>query len=79
MSKQIAVRLPDELVDFLDELVASGRFESRAAVVTRELKRLQRRLIAEKDAEIYRMHGEDPELIGLAEWAARNAGPIEDD
>lgn len=65
MSKQIAVRLPDELVDFLDELIAAGRFDSRAAVVTRELKRLKRRIEAEADAEIYRREGDDD----LAEFA----------
>lgn len=71
MSKQIALRLPDDLVAFLDEVIASGRFESRAAIVTRELRRFQRRLVAERDAEIYRTQGEDPELEGLAEYAAR--------
>lgn len=65
MSKQIAVRLPDELVDFLDKLIAEGRFDSRAAVVTRELKRLKRRIEAEQDAEIYRREGDDD----LAEFA----------
>lgn len=35
MSKQIAVRLPDDLVDFVDEIVDSGTERSRAAVVTR--------------------------------------------
>ena len=79
MSTQIAVRLPDDLVEFLDELVATGRFDSRAAAVTRELKRLQRRLIAEKDAEIYRVHGEDPQSAGLAHWAAQHTSPAEDD
>jgi Arc/MetJ-type ribon-helix-helix transcriptional regulator len=79
MSTQIAVRLPEELVEFLDELVASGRFDSRAAVVTRELQRLQRRLIAEKDAELYRAHGEDPELAGLAEWTARHTASLGSD
>ena len=38
-SKQIAVRLPDDLVDFLDKLVASGDEASRASIVTRALKR----------------------------------------
>lgn len=70
MSKQIAVRLPDELVDFIDELVVSGRFESRAAVVTREMKRLQRRILAERDAEIYRTQGDDPDLNAIAEWVS---------
>lgn len=78
MTKQITVRLPDDLVDFIDEVVASGRFDSRAAVVTRELKRLQRRLAAEKDAEIYRTQGEDPELAGLAEYISRNPVPLDD-
>jgi Arc/MetJ-type ribon-helix-helix transcriptional regulator len=37
MSKQIAVRLPDDLVDFVDEIVDSGTARSRAIVVTRAL------------------------------------------
>jgi Arc/MetJ-type ribon-helix-helix transcriptional regulator len=78
MTTQIAVRLPDELVAFMDELVASGRFDSRAAVVTRELKRLQRRLAAERDAELYRVHGEDPELAGMFDYLSRNPVPMDD-
>jgi len=78
MSKQIAIRLPDELVDFIDELVASGRFESRAAVITREVKRMQRRLVAEKDAEIYRTHGEDPELAAIVTYMSKHHPPMED-
>jgi Arc/MetJ-type ribon-helix-helix transcriptional regulator len=78
MTKQITVRLPDDLVDFIDEVVASGRFGSRAAVVTRELKRLQRRLVAEKDAEIYRTQGDYPDLEGLAEYVSQNPLPLDD-
>jgi Arc/MetJ-type ribon-helix-helix transcriptional regulator len=70
MSKQIAVRLPDELVDFVDGVVASHAERSRAAVVTRALKRERRRVIAERDAEILVRTGPDPELAGLAEYAA---------
>ncbi|HEV3094516.1 MAG TPA: ribbon-helix-helix domain-containing protein [Solirubrobacteraceae bacterium] len=70
MSKQIAVRLPDELVDFVDEAVRSGAGRSRAAVVTRALERERRRTIAERDAEILVATGADPELAGLAEHAA---------
>jgi Arc/MetJ-type ribon-helix-helix transcriptional regulator len=33
MSQQIAVRLPDELLDRLETLVASGRFETKAEAV----------------------------------------------
>jgi Arc/MetJ-type ribon-helix-helix transcriptional regulator len=71
MSKQIAVRLPDDLVDFVDEVVGSGAEPSRAAVVTRALARERRRAIAARDAEIYARLGEDPQLDGLAEHAAK--------
>jgi Arc/MetJ-type ribon-helix-helix transcriptional regulator len=70
MSKQIAVRLPDELVDFVDEVVKSGAGRSRAAVVTQALERERRRVIAARDAEILARSGPDPELAGLAEYAA---------
>lgn len=67
MSKQIAVRLSDRLVDFVDELVESGAERSRAAVVSRALERERRRAIAARDAEILARTGPDPELGGLAE------------
>jgi Arc/MetJ-type ribon-helix-helix transcriptional regulator len=70
MSKQIAVRLPDELVDFVDDLVRSGQRKSRAAVVVRALERERRRAVAERDAQILAVVGDDPELAGLAEHVA---------
>jgi antitoxin MazE3 len=70
MSKQIAVRLSDELVEFVDDVVGSGAERSRAAVVTRALERERRRAIAARDAEILARTGPDPELQGLAEHAA---------
>jgi antitoxin MazE3 len=71
MSKQIAVRLSDELVDFVDEVVESGAGRSRAAVVTRALERERRRAVAMRDARILaRTGGADEELAGLAEYAA---------
>ncbi len=69
MSKQIAVRLPDELVDFVDGIVENGAGRSRAAVVTRALEHERRRLSAARDAEILARSGPDPELAGLAEHA----------
>ena len=39
MSIQIAVRLPDQLVNSLDELVDSGAARSRASVIERALLR----------------------------------------
>jgi Arc/MetJ-type ribon-helix-helix transcriptional regulator len=70
MSKQIAVRLPDDLVDFVDEIVDSGAGRSRAAVVTRALERERRRVLARRDAEILARAGQDAELLGLAQHAA---------
>ena len=72
MSKQIAVRLPDELVDFLDELVSSGEEASRASIVARALKREKRRLGTLRDVEILKRSGEDPELVAFAEYSSRN-------
>ncbi len=70
MSKQIAVRIADELVDFVDAIVESGTERSRAAVVTRALERERRRMVSARDAEILAAMGPDPELAGLAEHAA---------
>jgi Arc/MetJ-type ribon-helix-helix transcriptional regulator len=71
MSKQIAVRLPDDLVEFIDERVGDGAGRSRAAVVAQALERERRRAIAERDAEILERTGPDPGLAGLAEHLAR--------
>jgi Arc/MetJ-type ribon-helix-helix transcriptional regulator len=70
MSKQIAVRLSDELVEFVDEVVDSGSSRNRAAVVTRALERERRRMSAARDAAILARTGPDPELSGLAEHVA---------
>jgi Arc/MetJ-type ribon-helix-helix transcriptional regulator len=53
VTTQIAVRLTDDLVAFVDAVVAGGGASSRAAVVTRALAREQRRLAAEQDAATY--------------------------
>ena len=67
MSKQIAVRLADDLVAFVDDVVESGSERSRAAVVTRALERERRRVIAARDAEILARTGSHPEFEALAE------------
>ncbi len=71
MSKQIAVRLSDDLVAFVDGVVASGGQRSRAAVVSRALERERRRVVAARDAEILAATGPDSDLAGLAEHTAR--------
>jgi Arc/MetJ-type ribon-helix-helix transcriptional regulator len=70
MSKQIAVRLPDHLVEFVDEAVSSGAERSRATFLAKVLARERRRLTATRDAEILARAGSDPDLHELAEYAA---------
>lgn len=70
MSTQIAVRLPDDLVEFVDSLIADGDATSRAAVVTRALERERRRTVAERDAAILAHTGADADLDSLAQFAA---------
>ena len=72
MTKQIAVRLPDEVVDYLDELVRDGVVESRAAAVKVALERDRRRRLAEADILIIQKGGPDG-LEGWAEYAKRVA------
>ncbi len=71
MTTRITVRLPDDLVDAVDEVVARGGAASRAEVVTRALRRELRRQRAITDLE--RIDGDDdPEL---AAWTANVARP----
>ena len=69
MSTRIAVRLPEELVRFIDQLVADGRASSRAAVVSQALQRERRRELAARDAVILAA-GQSDDLDGLAEHVA---------
>lgn len=73
MSTQIAVRLPEELVEFIDRLVADGRAPSRAAVVSRAIQREMRRELAARDAAILAAAGDDNDLDSLAEHASRTS------
>jgi Arc/MetJ-type ribon-helix-helix transcriptional regulator len=77
MSKQIAVRLPDDLVEFVDEVVHSGRARSRAAVVSKALERERRRAIAARDAEVLAQTGPDRDLEALAEYAAAQRSELD--
>lgn len=74
MSTQIAVRLPDEMVAFLDRAVASGRATSRAALVAAALERAMRRDAAERDALILRQQGPADDLDDLVQWTAAHLG-----
>jgi Arc/MetJ-type ribon-helix-helix transcriptional regulator len=68
VSTQIAVRLPDDTVAFLDRLVAERKAASRAEIIMRALERERRREMAERDAAILAESGEDPDLAGLIRY-----------
>ncbi len=72
MSKQIAVRLPEDLVEYVDGQVRAGAATSRADAVARALARERRRTRAAQDLAILlaERDAEDPDrLDDLAEFA----------
>lgn len=74
MSKQIAVRLPEDLVEYLDGQVRVGAASSRAVAVARALGRERRRTRAAQDLAVLlgERDDEDPDrLDDLAEFARR--------
>ncbi len=72
MSTQIAVRLPDELVAYVDRAVAEGRVRSRAELVARLIERDARRQRAEEDLSVLAGKGlvRDPEALAIARATA---------
>lgn len=70
MTVQIAIRLPDDMVAFLDKSVAAGNAPSRAALVARAVEREMRRQVAEQDAAILRERGTTTDdLDQLVDWS----------
>lgn len=76
MSRQIAVRLPDDMVEFVDDQVRAGTASSRAALIAAALERERRHAVAARDAEILARAGVDTDMDGLARYAA--AVPLDD-
>lgn len=70
VTTQIAVRLPDDMVAFLDRLVATGRATSRASAIERALAREIRRDIAARDAAILAGTEPDEDMDSLAGYVA---------
>jgi len=66
MSTQIAVRLPEDIVAFLDSEVRDGRAKSRAELVLRALEREQRRQLAARDVEILSRDSEPHDDVNTA-------------
>ena len=78
MSTQIAVRLPEELVAYVDEAVAAGRVKSRAELVSRLIARDARRQRAEEDLQRLIAAGALPDEDALRMAQATLGTPIED-
>jgi Arc/MetJ-type ribon-helix-helix transcriptional regulator len=72
MSTQIAIRLPEEMVAFLDKAVSEGKATSRAALVGVALEREMRRQAAESDVAILRQQGSGDELDALVDWTTHH-------
>lgn len=75
MTKQITVRLPDELVDFVDAEVAAQHCASRAALVTAALEHYRERAVGEAIVAGYTAipDGKDDEDLDEFLSAANNA------
>lgn len=71
MSKQLTVRLADDLVEFIDRRIKDGEASSRAAVVAAAIDRERRRAIAERDAAILAKAAGCDDLNDLAVYASR--------
>ncbi len=70
MSKQLTVRLADDLVEFIDARVKDGDASSRAAVIAGAVDRERRRAIAERDVAILQRSATGDNLDELAAYAA---------
>ena len=77
MSKQVTLRLSDDVVAFIDDQVSHGVARSRAAVVNRALHREQRYALAMRDAAILAERGPDADLESLT--AAVSSTPLDID
>lgn len=77
MSTQIAVRLPGELVTYLDEVARSEPGSSRAAVIRAALERDRRVRQAERDVRILMETGDYEDFEGLNDYARRNPTPLD--
>lgn len=77
MSQQIAIRIPDALAEQLEELVSSGRFETKADAVRTALESMidatRRADIGRQIVEGYRrVPQEDGDVAAASQAAARS-------
>ncbi len=70
MSRAVPVRLDDDDIATLDELVRLGLAANRSDAIKRGIDRDRRRLAALKDARVYGRDREDADLTAFASSAA---------
>lgn len=79
VSTQIAVRLPDELVEQLDEEVRQGAAATRAELIRTMLTReLHRAAVAAELATLAQPWDDSDDLDGLAAWAGAQTVALPD-
>ena len=75
MTRQLAIRMADELVAAVDALVAAGKVDSRSEAMrlalVAYLDNVRRAEIGARIAEGYRRVPPDADLDALAAWSAR--------
>lgn len=74
MSIQLTVRLPDDLVNWIDERASQAAL-SRAAVIAAAVERERRRAVAERDAAILAASTNDDDADGIAEFGSKVSMP----
>jgi Arc/MetJ-type ribon-helix-helix transcriptional regulator len=77
MTTQITVRIPDDLVEFLDSQVAAGAASSRASLVAQAIERERRHRVALQDAEIYARIADDADLAAFTRAATASSAPLD--
>lgn len=77
MTIQVTVRLPDDLVAYMDGEVEHSRAHSRATVVAQALDLARRRAAAERDALIY-AETEDADMAALVDHVATHPVALDD-
>lgn len=65
------VRLPDEMVQFIDQLVADGVAKNRTSAIAASVEREMRARRALRDVRILEASGTDDDLDVLVEWAGQ--------
>jgi Arc/MetJ-type ribon-helix-helix transcriptional regulator len=81
MSIQVAVRLPEGIVAFIDEEIAAGNADSRAEVIYNALEREYRLRCTERDLVVMmerKRRGEHDEGDDIARWRSENPLDLSD-